>query len=242
MQRLARETGDESDLAYLMTWLASIEILRGDLEAAVALADEAATHATLAGSEFNRAWALTQRAMALAYRGDADGAWASAGEAGKICARFEARQPDAVGARRRSRMLELSRERRQPPRGSALAPAAEPAPHALGRARPLAIALAPAVEALIGARRARPTPRRCLDRLRDATRRRRDRVWAMRRERWRCRALLLAARGELADAHAATERALGRARAASTAPLERGRTLLVQGPDRAAAQAEARRP
>ena len=220
MQRLARETGDESDLAYLMTWLASIEILRGDLEAAVALADEAATHATLAGSEFNRAWALTQRAMALAYRGDADGAWASAGEAGKICARFEAGNPMLWGAAALA-LLELSRS--DPAAAwAALAPAVEPVD---AREEPLAIVLAPAVEALIGLGEL-DRAEAMLDRLQTRAERR-DRVWAM-AEAWRCRALLLAARGELADAHAATERALAE-HERLTAPLERGRTLLVQG-------------
>ena len=238
MQRLARETGDESDLAYLMTWLASIEILRGDLEAAVALADEAATHATLAGSEFNRAWALTQRAMALAYRGDADGAWASAGEAGKICARFEAGNPMLWGAAALAHARAVTR---------ATPAAAWVGAGAGGRAGPHA----PGEEAARD--RARPggrgadrrsasstAPRRCLDRLRDARGAARPRLGDG-REPARCRALLLAARGELADAHAATERALAE-HERLTAPLERGRTLLVQGPDRAAAQAEARRP
>jgi hypothetical protein len=37
-----------------------------------ALADEAEVHAALAGSEFNRAWALAQRALVMAHRGDVE--------------------------------------------------------------------------------------------------------------------------------------------------------------------------
>ena len=87
------DSGDESDLAYLLTWLAALELVGGDLDAAEALADEAEVHAALAGSEFNRAWALSQRAMVLAHRGDADAARADADEAAEICARFEAGNP-----------------------------------------------------------------------------------------------------------------------------------------------------
>ena len=87
------DSGDESDLAYLLTWLAALEMVSGDLDAAEALADEAATHAALAGSEFNRAWALSQRATVRAYRGDAEAARADADEATAICARFEAPLP-----------------------------------------------------------------------------------------------------------------------------------------------------
>jgi DNA-binding CsgD family transcriptional regulator len=220
LRRAANETGDESDLAYLLTWLASLEITHGDLAAGEALADEAASHAALAGSEFNRAWALTQRAMALAYRGDADGARGSAGEAAEICARFEASNPMLWGSAALA-VLELS----QGDPAAAWAALAAPAEAADAFEEPLALVLAPAVEALIGLGEL-DRAEAMLDRL-QARAERRDRVWAV-AEGWRCRALLLAARGELEQAHAATERALAE-HERIVAPLERGRALLAQG-------------
>ena len=53
-------------------------------------------------------------------------------------------------------------------------------------------------------------------------------MWAL-AEGARCRALLLAARGDLPAAHEATERRARRSTLASTLPFERGRALLVQG-------------
>ena len=46
----ATDSGDESDLAYLLTWLAALELVSGDLAAAESLADEAA-HARRAGRQ-----------------------------------------------------------------------------------------------------------------------------------------------------------------------------------------------
>ncbi len=220
LRRAASETGDESDLAYLLAWLASLEIMHGDLAAGEALADEAATHAALAGSEFNRAWALTQRAMALAYRGDADGARGSAGEAAEICARFEATNPMLWGSAALA-LLELS----QGDPAAAWAALAAPAEAADALEEPLALVLAPAVEALIGLGEL-DRAEAMLDRL-QARAERRDRVWAL-AEAWRCRALLLAARGELEQAQSAAERALAE-HERIVAPLERGRALLAQG-------------
>ena len=144
LRRAACESGDESDLAYLLCWFAALEIASGDLDAAGELADEAEVHAALAGSEFNRAWALAQRAMVMAYRGDAEATRAAAAEAGEICARFEAGNPmlwvaGAVG------VIELATGN-----PAAAWAALEPAAAALDGSEPLALVLVPAVEALIG--------------------------------------------------------------------------------------------
>ena len=214
----AVDSGDESDLAYLLTWCAALEILSGDLTAAAELAGEAAAHAALAGSEINRAWALAQRATVHAHRGDADAAQADAAAAHEICARFEAPLPllwvaAALGT------LHLSR-------GDAAAAWAVLAPAADAlRGEAFAVALVPAIEARIALGELDDAQRR-LDRLeREAEAN--DRVWA-RAESARCRALLLAARGDLAGAHAATERSLA-FHARIDTPFERARTLLVRG-------------
>jgi DNA-binding CsgD family transcriptional regulator len=216
------DSGDESDLAYLLTWLAALECVSGDFAAAEALADEALTHAALAGSEFNRAWALSQRATVRAYRGDAAAARADAEAATAICARFEAPLPmlwvaAAIG------VLELSLGD-----GAAawdgLAPYAE-ALEARGGGTAFAILLVPAIEALV-ARGELETAERRLDRL-EQTARANDRLWA-RAESARCRALLLAARGDLEAAALAAERALEH-HARAELPFERARALLAQG-------------
>ena len=209
LRQAACESGDESDIAYLLCWVAALEIAAGDLDAAGALADEAEVHAALAGSEFNRAWAIAQRALVMAHRGHVEATRAAAAEAGEICARFEAGNPmlwvaGAVG------VIELATGN-----PAAAWAALEPAVAALADSEPLALVLVPAVEALIGIGE--------LDRaevLLDKLTRE-----AQQAERHRCRALLLAARGDLPAAYAETEIALGRVRA----PLERGRTLLAQG-------------
>jgi ATP/maltotriose-dependent transcriptional regulator MalT len=218
----ATDSGDESDLAYLLTWLAALELVSGDLAAAEALADEAATHAALAGSEFNRAWALSQRATVRAYRGDAGAARADAEAATAICARFEAPLPmlwvaAALG------MLELSRG----DAGAAWA-ALEPFAEALearGGGEAFAILVVPAVETLI-ARGELETAERRLDRL-ERTAAANDRLWAL-AESARCRALLVAARGDLAAAAEAAEAAL-EVHTRVELPFERARALLVQG-------------
>ena len=218
----ASDSGEESDLAYLLTWTAALELVSGNLDAAEVLADEAAVHAALAGSEFNRAWALSQRATVRAYRGDAEAARADAEEATGICARFEAPLPmlwvaAAIG------VLELSRGDAGAA-WEALAPYAE-ALEARGGGGAFAILIVPAVEALI-ARGELDAAERRLDRL-ERTAGAADRVWAL-AESARCRALLLAARGELPAAAAACERALELHERVEL-PFERARARLVQG-------------
>ena len=218
----AIDGGEESDLAYLLTWLTALEIVSGNLDTAAALADEAEAHARLSGSEFNRAWALSQRATVHAYRGDADAARADAETVTAICARFEAPLPmlwvaSALG------VLELSRGD-VTAAWTALGPYAD-ALEARGGGEAFAILLVPAIETLI-ARGELDRAERTLDRL-EANARENDRAWAL-AESARCRALLLAAQGDLEAAHEATERALA-AHERIDVPFERGRALLAQG-------------
>ena len=218
----AVDSGDESDLAYLLTWLTALEVVSGDLDAAKALADEAEAHAALAGSEFNRAWALSQRATVHAYRGDAEAARADAATATEICARFEAPLPmlwvaAALG------VLELSRGDAAAA-WTALAPYAE-ALEARGGGEAFAILLVPAIEALIARGELDQAETRLARLERNAEES--ERRWAL-AESARCRALLLAARGDLPAAHEATERALEH-HTHIDVPFERGRALLVQG-------------
>ena len=210
LRQAAGESGDESDLAYLLCWLAALEIAAGDLDAAGALADEAEVHAALAGSEFNRAWAIAQRALVMAHRGDVEATRAAAAEAGEICARFEAGNPmlwvaGAVG------VIELATGN-----PAAAWAALEPAVAALAGSEPLALVLVPAVEALIGIGE--------LDRaealLDDAD---------ARGAAGRAPALPRAAAGRARRPPGRVCRDRARAGTEADAPLERARTLLAQG-------------
>ena len=107
---------------------------------------------------------------------------------------------------------------------TALAPYAE-ALEARGGGEAFAILLVPAIEALIARGELDQAEPRLARLERNA--RESDRRWAL-AESARCRALLLAARGDLPAAHEATERALAQ-HARIDVPFERGRALLVQG-------------
>jgi DNA-binding CsgD family transcriptional regulator len=218
----AIDSGDESDLAYMLSWLTFVETLSGDLASAAHFAEEAAVQAALAGSEFNRAWALAQRALVHAHRGAVDDARADAAAAADICERFEGTNPLlwAAGA---LGLLELSL-------GDAAAAwaASERAAEAFESDRlrePPALCLAPALEALIALGELERAER-LLDRF-ERRARELDRVPALATGA-RCRGLLLAARGDLRGAQAALERALAE-HARIEMPFELARTLLVEG-------------
>lgn len=104
----AASSGDESDLAHILCWLVWVETLDGRLERACELADEALEHAVLTGSESDRAWALTHRALARAHRGDAEGVQADAAEANEIATRLGYPLP-LVWTANAIALLELSR-------------------------------------------------------------------------------------------------------------------------------------
>ena len=218
----AVESGDESDLAYFLVWLAWLEIQGGELTAAAEFADEAAVQATLAGSEFNRAWALSQRAYIGAIRGEVAATRADAGAAIGICMRFEASNPMlwATGA---LGLLELSLG--DPSAAwAALAPLTE-ALEANGIGEPMEMVVPHALEALIALGEL-DRAERLLD---DFERKARElgRTVALAAGA-RCRALLLAARGDLHAAHEAIDRSLAE-HARTDTPFELARTLLLQG-------------
>ncbi len=217
----AIDSGDESDLSYFLTWLAWLETQSADLDAAMAYADEAEAQAGLAGSEFNRAWALAQRACIHAHRGDAAATRADAATALEICARFEASNPTlwAAGA---LGLLELSLGD-APAAWAGLAPITE-ALEANGIGEPPEMLVPHAVEALTALGELDRA-----ERLLDAFERKAgelDRAAAL-AAGGRCRALLLAARGDLPGAHR-DETALAE-HGRVDLPFEHARTLLLQG-------------
>ena len=180
-----------------------------------ALADEAEVHAALAGSEFNRAWAIAQRALVMAHRGDVRGHARRRGRGGRDLRALRGRQPDAVGAPARSacsswRPATPPRRGRRSSRPWRRSPAASRSRSCWSRA----------VEALIGIGE--------LDRaeaLLDALTRE-----AQQRRALAERALPRAAAGRARrpPGRACRDRARAR-RARRRPPLERARTLLAQG-------------
>jgi ATP/maltotriose-dependent transcriptional regulator MalT len=218
----AAESGDESDLAYFLTWLAWLETESGNLDTAAAYAGEAAVQASLAGSEFNRAWALSQRAVIHAHRGEIDATRADADEAAEICFRFEATNPllwvtAALG------LLELSLG--DPAAAWAAVAAPTEALEANGVGEALTLFVPHALEALIALGQL-DRAERLLDEVEHRAREL-DRIASLAASA-RCRALLLAARGDLRGAQEAIERALAE-HARTDMPFELARTLLVQG-------------
>jgi DNA-binding CsgD family transcriptional regulator len=222
LRRSAMDSGDESDLAYFLTWLAWLEVQGGNFTTAIGHADEAAVQAALAGSELNRAWALAQRAVVHSRRGDVAATRADATVTLEICDRFEASNP-ALWATGALGLLELSLGDAQAA-WATLAPITEALEaHELGE--PPEMFLPHAVEALIALGELDRA-----ERLLDAFQSKAaalDRSAAL-AESGRCRALLRAARGDLTGAHAAIERALAE-HTRIDLPFERARTLLLQG-------------
>jgi DNA-binding CsgD family transcriptional regulator len=222
LRATAIDSGDESDLAYVLFWLAWLETLSGDFEAAGSFAEEAAVHAALAGSRFNGAWALGQQALVHAHRGEVDLARTCAAEAAAIAQELTAMLPmlwvsAALG------MLEVSLGNH-----AAAWQAVQPLTELLqadGVGEPTWVFVPEALEALIGLAEL-DRAERLLD---DWERRAQelDRILALATAA-RCRGLLQAARGDLDAAEEALERSLV-ASARMDIPFERARTLLVQG-------------
>jgi ATP/maltotriose-dependent transcriptional regulator MalT len=219
----ARDRGDESDLAFVLLWLSWLETRCGDLEAAATLSDEAISIGTLTGTRSMRAWALTQHAYVHAHRGDVE-------ESRRICA--EAASPaDRSGHLMPQLWIAASLTLLELSLGDPAAAwaACEPlvvALEARGIAEPVPCFFLPdALEALI-ALGALDRAERLIDAF-EARGRALDRAWALATGA-RCRALLLAARGDLA----AAAQALGRAlvdHERIDMPFELARTLLVAG-------------
>lgn len=233
LRGIAERSGDESDVAQVLHWMAWVEGASGELAAGLALGQEALAQAGLAGSEQTRAWALAQLTVIHAQRGDVAQARATARAGAEICETMGSRLPlmwiiSGLG------LLELSL-------GDAAAAwaALEPLTELVERngvGEAFVVFLPAAIEALIGLGeldRAQPL----LDDF-EARGRALDRVWA-RALGGRCRALLLAERGDLTGAQAALDEAAAQHRRMSM-PFELARTLLVDGQIRRRARARGR--
>jgi len=217
------EVGDESDLALLVFWLAWLETMNGNFDAALAFAEEAATLSTLTGSESSHAWVLTQRAFTRAHRGEVLETRRDCDDAARIAARTRNPLPTIWMAAALG-LLGLSLG---DPRAAwrACAPLVELVEeHGVGE--PVAAFYLPeALEALVALgelERAEALLDRFEERAGEL-----DRAWALARGA-RCRALLLAARGDVVGAAEAIERALAEHQRIEM-PFELARTLLVQG-------------
>jgi DNA-binding CsgD family transcriptional regulator len=224
LQRATRDSGDESDLAFVLIWLCHLETLSGAFLEATLLAEEAAVQAALTGSEMNRAMALAQRAHVHAHAGEVAEARAAAAEVAASCARLNHWLPmlwvstalgllelslgDPAAAWAAVRALTEALERQG---------IGEPGPHRF---------LPAALEALIALGHV-GRAERLLDSF-ESRAQALDRVWAL-ATAGRCRGLLLAARGDLGGAEEALQRALASHERADDMPFERARTLLVQG-------------
>ena len=214
------DSGDESELALVVVWLAWLETLAGNLAAAAAYADEAARQAALTDSERDRAWMLAQRALVQAHLGDEAATRADAAAAREACLRLKASEPTLWIAASLG-LLELSL-------GDAAAAWAAMASFAerieAGGVGPVGF-LPDALEALIALGELDRADR-LVERF-ERRGRKLDRGWVV-ASAARCRGLLLAARGDLDGAEAALEQAL-----AEHERLELGvalaRTLLAQG-------------
>ncbi|HEY3772732.1 MAG TPA: AAA family ATPase [Solirubrobacteraceae bacterium] len=226
----AERSGDESDLAQILFWLAWVESLSGDLSAALARGQEALVQATVSGSEQSRAWAFAQLAVVQAQIGDPGTCRRSAASATEICMAVGTRLP-LLWSSAGLGLLELSLGDLRAA-WAAVAPLSE-ALELEGIGEPTLVFLPIALEALIGLGEL-DRAERLLDDF-EARARVLDRVWALATAA-RCRGVLLAERGDLTGAQAALDRALA-ADDRQSMPFELARTLLVQGQVRRRARA-----
>lgn len=223
LRRDCLERGEETDLMFVAFHTVLLECWRGDLAAARSVADDTYERALQLGTDVPRAIALSTIANAAAHEGRV----AEAREAGEgalaiflqgTCLVATLWPLAALG------FLELSV-------GDYAAAAARLAPMAAGAAsmgvlEPVCVPFAAdAAEALINLGRIEEA-RALVDQL-ETHGRQLDRAWAL-AVGGRCRALLLAADGELAAAVSAAEAALTEHDRVAM-PFERARTVLVLG-------------
>ena len=231
LRRRATEQGDESALAPILNHLTSVELLAGNWEEADRSAEEGYSLALQSGQRPTQASILGKRALLEALRGTVKDARATARRSLEIAApEFDPSSPEpalprggqtAIGA---LGLVELS----------------------LGRPEEAHRYLGPLTAALLAAGIEEPGELRCLpddvealvslDRLEEAdemlapfegTARRLDRPTAL-AVAGRCRGLLLANRGDSAEALSALEGALEQ-HDRRPLPFEQGRTLLALG-------------
>lgn len=223
VRRRCLDRGAEADLLFAAFHAVNIECWRGDLAAARALVEDTQVRADQLGTDFPQAIALYTRAQVAAYAGDAETARESALAALALFERGGSMAVRvwplvtlgflAVSLERYDEAVEL------------LGPLVQAAA-AMGYGEPSAAPFAPdAAEALIALGRsdeAEPLVSLLLD-----NGHRLDRPWAL-AAGYRCRALRLAADGDVTEAIAAAEEAVVQHRHLAN-PIERGRTLLVLG-------------
>lgn len=216
----ARDRGDESDLAFIGLWRSWLETRSGNYAAALALAEESISLATLTGSESIGRNVLAQRALVHAHRGDAAETLSDC----RGAAAPSAHHWVEVWVAASRGMLELSRG--DP---AAAWEACQQVTEALehnGIAEPVpAFFLPDAIEALIASGRL-DRAETLLDAL-ELRGRELDRAWAIATAA-RCRGLLLAARGDVLGAREALEHALVEHERLDM-PLELARTLIANG-------------
>lgn len=217
------DRGEESDLMFGAFHLVTLECWRGDLASARLIAEDTADRAAQLGTDVPSAVALSTRAAIAAYCGDAQEARRCATAALEIfrrgsCLAVTVWPMITLG------FLDVSLGDHEAA-AATLGPIAAAAA-AMGYGEPAAAPFAPdAIEALVGVGRL-DEARALVERL-EADGQRLDRAWAL-ASGGRCRALLLAAEGELPSAAAAAEAALVEHERLPM-PLERARTLLVLG-------------
>lgn len=217
------ERGEESDLPYVSVNLAWAECWRGDVAAAVVHAEEALEITSRTGMDSLRCIVLAMGSVPAAYAGNAEAARRMAGEALALA--------DATGAGIASlwatwALAILSLSIRDPAAADAALAPLTALVEREGVAEPVrAMFLADAVEALIGLGQLDRAGR--LTAMLGQAARRLQRGWALAQAE-RCRALLLAARGDLAAASKAASTAIRQAERLEM-PLELARTLLVAG-------------
>jgi DNA-binding CsgD family transcriptional regulator len=217
------DRGEEGSLSYVASSLAWVEAWRGRLEIAVAYADEAVEYASRAEMESLRCTALALGSVPVAYAGDTERARSMATEALTL----SIATGYGIGAIWASWSLAvLSLSLREPASAvAALAPLLAEVDRE-GIAEPVRVMfLADGIEALVAVGQLDRADR--LTAMFEQAATRLQRGWALAQAE-RCRAMLLAARGDLASAATAASSAVRRAEALELR-LELARTLMVAG-------------
>ena len=223
LHRRMLERGDEGSLAFLLSNLSELECWAGNWELAARYAAEGERFATLTGQGTMVSANLYAKALVEAHRGLVDSTRA-AGEQALADAKASGNATVALMSLSALGFLELSL-------GDSAAAHARLGPiseglSAVGLGEPGVLRFVPdEIQALIEL--GELDQARGLVEALEERGRALDRVWALATGA-RSRALLLAAEGDLAGAHAALERAL-KAHERLPQPFERGRTLLALG-------------
>jgi DNA-binding NarL/FixJ family response regulator len=220
LRRRTIDGGEETDLPYLDGYLIWSACWRGDLPAATAYADEALDAAVRTGSESLRSAALGFAALPPAFAGESALAESRAAEAIRLASRT-GRRLSVLWASWALALVALAQD---DPKGAhdALAPLATD--HAI--AEPIRAFFVPdEITALVGIGE-RDTAERLLDQFQEAAVRM-ERSWALMLSD-RCRALVLAAHGDLAAASSTMQAALTRC-ADLELRFEVARTYLMAG-------------